>query len=172
MIKLDRDLLVKIKNLVVISLFVEERFPPRKGSKLDFRLLRMANIALQRKILGAEDVFLFVFAECVLIGDNPITSFGFPESLEFVIVKGFRDDICQPLKPISDLVDSSDGEGIEFRAMEKLAFEEERERYLRMLQVKATGFIDGWLFSKYPNTRVQMDDPYQGLAWWVGAIEN
>ena len=81
-----------------VSIYVAppgDKFPPTLSTSDDVALLRAANVAMQRKLLGVDDVFLFVVAgsELSVAADSALRAYGFP-NIEVAHVDAADPDDC------------------------------------------------------------------------------
>lgn len=134
----NKDLSASLRY-VLVHVSLSGTFPPSEDSKGNIDLLRAANLALQRKLRGVEDIFLFISVHGVAQKncEAMLKSYGFP-AFELMLI------------------------GEEGSQAQLIPDPEE-------LESNAKSYVAWWLAEKHPAAIAHAECLYDATDfWWVG----
>lgn len=137
---------------VVVYVHQEYQFPPAKNSAADAALIRAANLYLQRKQAGIEDLFLFVFPSIEAINEDAIRRYGF-SSVELRVTSEPKERMQGGLElfPVVDLDATSSCS------------------CFRSIRDEIGEIVSGWLQECHPTAIPFLLGGYdQKYFWWQG----
>lgn len=136
----NKDLSASLRY-VLVHVSLCGTFPPSEDSKGHIDLLRAANLALQRKLRGVDDIFLFISAPGVAQKncEAMLKSYGFPEFELMLIGEGGSEAQLMP----------------------------DREE----LESNAESYVACWLAEKHPAAIAHAGCLYGATSFWWGGIE-